>query len=82
MTKNQIEKKLSASNIDLSFVEISRNEVEIMVPEADGTEADWDRSEELSDEVSGILGWGGFRCGYGAWILQNGYRVQSDCNHR
>lgn len=59
---------------ELDCIEFSTDEVEVYVKESDGT-TDYDATEALSDRVGKVLGWGGFRCGYGAWVLSGSYRA-------
>lgn len=81
MTKRQIEKKLQAVNISLEYIEINRDEVEIYVPDTDGT-CDMEATEKLQKQVSNLLDWGGFRCGHGGWVLRNNYQSMGDWNDR
>lgn len=76
MTKQQITKTLKNSNIDLTHIEIDSDEIEIFVEEGDTGTANDEATEKLMNEVSDALGgWGGYKTGYGAWILSEGYEV-------
>lgn len=73
-TKNQIVKFI---NTELSFAVdfikiVSKTEVEIYV-ERSG-ELDHEATEAVQEAFSKATGWGGFKCGYGAWVMQAGYR--------
>jgi len=77
MTPRQIRNLLVQNGFveaELACVEFSKDEVEVYVTEDDGT-TDYDATEALSDRVGKVLGWGGFRCGYGAWVLSSSYRA-------
>lgn len=74
MTAGQIKKVLVAAGFDLAAVqEIDRDEVTIAV--MDGETADYDATDAAKDAFLEILPWGGFRTGWGAWILSPGYQV-------
>jgi hypothetical protein len=76
MTSRQIKKALEAADIPLDYIKISNREVEIFIPsEFDSEVADFDATEDLMDRVQKVLHWGGHRCGYGAWVLREGYVV-------
>ena len=63
LTKTQILKKMNSANIDLHFVEIRKDEIEVFL--------------EYAEHVLDALGegWGGYRTGYGTWIYSQGYQV-------
>jgi hypothetical protein len=69
MTARQITKKLTVAGIDLTHLTIDRDEVTVYVTDADG-DRDYDATAALKDQVCEALGFGGFRCAYGAWVLQ------------
>jgi len=70
MNKTQIVKTLRVENIDLTHIEINKNQVEIFIEDANfpGT-ADEDATNKLMERVSDVLGWGGYQSGYGSWVL-------------
>lgn len=82
--KKLIEQVLNENNYDgRALVEInSTKEVELVVLEADANpeaysscDVDYDATDELLNRISNVLGWGGRRVGYGAWVLEEGYVV-------
>lgn len=80
MTKPQIKKALKANQILMTNIEIlSSNDVEVFVedPDQPGT-AEQEQTDELSDKVSSALGWGGFKTGYGSWVLCEGSQNTTD----
>jgi len=82
----QAERKLRkaelGSEIDNGEIIIkSPNEVEVYVSDYYG-DHDWDATEELNDKVVKVLGWGGFKCGYGGWVLQKNHRSYRQFNTR
>jgi hypothetical protein len=84
MTPLQITKALIAGGVSENDIEnhinISRDEVEVYVGGNGLKPASFDSfeaTEELSTKVGEVLGWGGFKCGYGGWVLQNGYRANT-----
>jgi len=74
MTERQIEKKLQKAGINTDNIEIRKDEVEIYVTDNNG-DYDDDATELLATNASMVLGWGGFNCRSGAWIFQNGYKI-------
>lgn len=75
MTAKQITKKLAAklSVLELSQLEITRDEVEVMVPdEHDKERCDSDKSHALATRIADILGFGSLRSrGHGGWGVFN-----------
>lgn len=63
MTAKQIAKALVNAGISTDKMEIRSNEVEIWTGNVAST-------ERLTNKVIKALGWGGYRTGYGAWVLQ------------
>jgi hypothetical protein len=59
----------------------SGKEVEVYVVDADG-DHDYDATDELSSKVAKALGWGGFKCGWGGWLLQKNYQSFRQFNTR
>jgi hypothetical protein len=53
---------------ELNSIEFSKDGVEIMVVDFN-KDVDYDATESLTDRVRAVLGWGGFKCGYGGWVL-------------
>lgn len=79
MTPRQIRNSLVQKGFveeELACIGFSTDEVEVYVTESDGT-LDYDATEALSNRVGKVLGWGGFRCGYGAWVLSGSYRASN-----
>lgn len=77
MTINQITKKLQAANIDLTGIEIKKDEIEIYVKTKSG-EFSQRLTEAKNNKVAKTLGWGGYKCGYGAWVLSPLYRIDNN----
>jgi hypothetical protein len=71
MTKSQIMKKLESGDMDMSAVcEVSQGEVEIFVDAGNGR-ADDEKTDSAVSTAEKILGWkGGYRTGYGGWVIQ------------
>lgn len=63
MTVKQITKKLEAAGIASKYIEIRKGEIEIWTGDRNST-------ERLMNKISKAMGWGGFSCGYGGWVLQ------------
>lgn len=55
----------------------SGTEVEIFVANETGEYADVDATETVLTSVQSLLGWSGFRTGYGSWMLRAGYVVDT-----
>lgn len=55
----------------LDFISISNGSVEVYV-ERNG-ELDFEATQAIKNDFVKNFGWGGFRVGYGAWILQKEY---------
>lgn len=69
MTKAQIKKALTDAGVIMRHVTIESNkQIKIYNPASRAV------TEHESRKAARALGWGGFRCGYGAWILQSCYR--------
>ena len=79
MTAKQITRKLIAAGFDQDTFEARRDEVELAVLDYDG-DVDYDRTEKLLDEMGAFLGWGGYRTGFGSWILSPGF-VADDADY-
>ena len=69
-TRKQLE---SLDNVTIT----GTNEVEINVLDEETGRADYDATETLCDVVGKITGWGGYRTGYGSWVLSKGYAVST-----
>ena len=59
-----------------AVINISASEVEVFIDGGDGR-ADYDATEAAAAEVTALLGWGGYRSGYGSWVLRAGYTVDA-----
>lgn len=64
-----------------SSITTRRDEVEVYVVDEDD-DIDYDKTDELKDRVHELLGWGGFRCIYGGWVLQANYQSPGDWNDK
>lgn len=75
MTPKQIAKKLNILSVyDLNFIEIRNDEIEVFVPDDDSLRrADYEKTEEIMHRAVKTLHWGGFKTGYGSWILRRDY---------
>ena len=71
-------KQRNALKSNPAVTDISRNEVEVYVPNGDTGRADFDATEAAMEEVSALLGWGGYRTGYGSWVLRSDYAPCSE----
>lgn len=70
MTRKQIARKLEENGIVYGYKLISNQQLETTLP-------DFDAAEKLSNRIGTVLGWGGYRCGHGSWVLAAGYRVNT-----
>lgn len=76
MTANQIRKVLESAGINMgTILEIGRDTVEIFVREGEEGYADHGATEAAHDAVRAALPWGGYKTGYGSWILEKGFTV-------
>ena len=80
MTIKRIEKALTDAGISLEGLTISTNEVEVYCT----TKGQYSRrkTESQLKKVGKALGWGGYRCATGAWVLQKDYQDMGDWNDR
>lgn len=76
MTKLQIEKILKKNGIDLTHLEISRDEVIVFIDNGRG-HADLKKQAILEDQISEVLSWGGSRADYGAFFFYANYNIDS-----
>jgi hypothetical protein len=60
-----------------AVINISAREVEVFIEDGDSGRADYDATEAAMRDVSALLGWGGYRSGYGSWVLRAGYRADT-----
>jgi hypothetical protein len=72
MTARQIGKKLAAAGIGDAGLAIGRDEVEVCVVDADG-DCDREATRRKADRVRRALGWGGYSCGHGGWVVRADY---------
>jgi len=74
--KRQLRNTLEA----LSGVEITgRDEVTVAIMDSHREgRADFEETEKLAEKVTELTGWGGYRTGWGAWVLSKGYK---SCSH-
>jgi hypothetical protein len=74
MTANQIIKKIAKAGIDTTnIVKTGKAEIEIWTGDAD-------TSEELMQQVINVVSLGGFRTGFGGWVLRENYEDNGDWN--
>ena len=76
MTVKRISKVLLANGKNPADFKIKNNEIEVAAYDQDG-DIDFDATELLKNQISDILGWGGFGCAWGGWVLQAGYACDS-----
>ena len=77
MNANRITKVLQNSGIELDGLTITNNEVEVYVTKKNG-EFSRRLTEIKVNKIAKVLGFGGFSCAYGGWVLREGYRVDGD----
>lgn len=82
MTPKRIEKALAEAGISLDGLTINQNEVEIYVCNKRSGNFSREKTEKKTKAIAKLLGWGGFSCASGAWVLQKGYRDMGDWNDR
>ena len=76
------ERKLTKAGISMKGVTIiSTSEVEVAVI-GRGGEVSENATRRQVSKVGKALGYGGFRCGHGGWVLRKGYRSQGDFNDK
>lgn len=77
MTSKQILRKLAAAGFPMDAVIESGRDTITIGYLTDGVVelADRDRTEQAMTVASELLGWGGFSCAYGGWVLKAGYEV-------
>ena len=76
MTANQIRKALEVAGIDMSTIlQIAKDTFEVYVADGDSGHADYDKTEAALEATHNVLPWGGFKTGYGSWILSLGHKV-------
>ena len=71
-------KQRNALRANLAVTIKSRTEVEVYIADGDTGRADFDATEAAMEEVSALLGWGGYRTGYGSWVLRSDYAPCSE----
>lgn len=81
MTANQIIKRLTKAGIDTTGIEkLGKDEIEIWTGDADSTEKL--KKKVLKEVCLGGDKIGGYKTGYGAWVLSSGYQDRGDWNDR
>ena len=60
-------------NMD-AIIEQGRGWIEVGFLNEEGVGADYDANESAGFFASEFLGWGGYKTGYGTWILKHGYQ--------
>ena len=66
-------RKTLAQEINKGQITIkSAKSVEVYVTDADDN-SNHEATDKLADEVMNILGWGGYKCGWGAWAIEKDY---------
>lgn len=82
MTTKQIFKKLEAANITTAHLTISKNEVEVFIPSPHGQWADSSKTKTLARKICKVLGFGGYSCAHGGWVLEPSPLSLGDWNDR
>lgn len=81
MHKATLNRRLRETKLDELVTVNSGKEVEILVK--DGDDVDHDRTRVIKDLFRyEIANWGGYKTGYGAWVLQEGYVSKGDFNDK
>lgn len=82
MKDTQLRRRLREAGVPSdSFTFITNTEVEVAVMEDHDEIVDEARTKEVVNLIVQTLGWGGFRCGWGGWVLRADYRpTQGDWN--
>lgn len=55
----------SRGQIEIGFLDLEQGQVDI---------SDYDRTNQAATVAEELLGWGGYRTGYGTWVLKASYR--------
>jgi len=63
----------AAFNMD-AIIEQGRGWIEVGFLNDEGVAADYEANESAGFFASEFLGWGGYRTGYGTWILKHNYQ--------
>lgn len=63
MTIKQITKKLEAAGLSLKHIEVRKGEIEVWT-------GNFNSTKRLVNKIGKILGWGGFSCAYGGWVMR------------
>ena len=80
-TERKLRKTL-ASQIDNGQITVKHaGSVEIHVTDANG-DTNYDATDKLTERVADTLRWGGYKCGWGAWVLEKNYVSQRAFNTR
>ncbi|EMP7139252.1 hypothetical protein ROV06_004969 [Serratia marcescens] len=74
MTSNQIRKVLTLAKVNLENLTIGRDCVKVYVRDNEGY-CDFEAIGQLVEQVKGVLNWGGYSTGSGAWVLDKSYTV-------
>lgn len=79
----RIESKLKKAGLMEGVKIINRNQIEIQVMDLeDDTETDYETTDKLKNLIVEFIEWGGYRTGYGSWILSKDYSVSRQYNIR
>ena len=80
MTKpvTRMTKKVRAALAAIGGVTVNDSrEVAIIIADESGR-ANYDSTESAAEKAAKVLGWGGYRTGYGSWILSRDYAPRSE----
>jgi hypothetical protein len=80
-TERKLRKTLSQEIDDGKILIKHTRSVEIHVTDSDG-DTDYDATDRLVEKVAKVLGWGGYMCGWGGWVLEKGCVSQRAFNTR
>tara|TARA_R110000824_G_scaffold64273_2_gene167989 strand:+ start:2609 stop:2875 length:267 start_codon:yes stop_codon:yes gene_type:complete len=76
MTSTMTRKQRNALKTIPGVTITSGREVEIFIDNGEGR-ADDDATEAVLVKVAALIGWGGYRSGYGSWVLRAGYAADT-----
>jgi hypothetical protein len=82
MTAKQITKKIVDAKISLANITIAKNSIEVFIPSPHGNYADSGKTKKLASKLCKLLGFGGYSCAHGGWVLEASPINMGDWNDR
>jgi len=79
--RNQLARILRENDLADKVIIHHYNEVEIYLQDEEGY-TDYGATDDTFNEVTKLLGWGGFSTGYGGWILKQNFQDLGDWNDK